>query len=78
MDSKRWFIYVLGLVAVLVVSGQSSAGITGFKAAGHDSRIDLVWDRDEQAAGYSDKHSYGLVAQMAFLKVFLVFYNFPG
>ncbi|MHC4585010.1 MAG: glucoamylase family protein [Planctomycetota bacterium] len=53
MDSKRWFIYLLGLVAALVVNGQSAAGITGLKATGHDSRIDLVWNSDEQAAGYN-------------------------
>jgi len=53
MNSRRWLICLLGWIAVLAVSGQSAAGITGLKATGHDSRIDLVWDIDEQAAGYN-------------------------
>jgi len=53
MDSKRWFIYLFSLAVAIVVSGQSAAGITGFKATGHDSRIDLVWNIDEQAVGYN-------------------------
>jgi hypothetical protein len=53
MVSNRWLIYLFSLAAALVVSGQSSAGITGFKATGHDSRIDLVWNADEQASGYN-------------------------
>ena len=53
MISNRWLIYLLSLVAVLVVSGQSAAGITGLKATGHDRRIDLVWNIDEQAVGYN-------------------------
>ena len=52
MSSDRWLICLLGWAAALVVSGQSAAGITGLKATGHDSRIDLVWNRDEQAVGY--------------------------
>lgn len=44
---------MLGWAAALVVSCQSAAGITGLKATGHDSRIDLVWNRDEQAVGYN-------------------------
>ncbi|MCP4258444.1 MAG: beta-glucosidase [Planctomycetes bacterium] len=53
MDSKRWLIFLLLWVVVLVVGGQSSAGVTGLKATGHDSRIDLVWNIDEQAGGYN-------------------------
>ncbi|MBW7992666.1 MAG: hypothetical protein FVQ84_21980 [Planctomycetes bacterium] len=53
MDSNRWLIYLLSLAAALVVNGQSAAGITGLKATGHDRRIDLVWNSDEQAAGYN-------------------------
>ena len=53
MDSSRWLIYLMVWAAVLVMSGESAAGVTGLKATGHDSRIDLVWDRDEQAVGYN-------------------------
>jgi hypothetical protein len=35
------------------VNGQSAFGITDLKATGHDSRIDLVWNSDEQAVGYN-------------------------
>jgi hypothetical protein len=53
MYSKRWMIYFLNWIAALVVSGQSAAGVTGLKATGHDSRIDLVWNADKQAIGYN-------------------------
>ncbi|MHC4583959.1 MAG: hypothetical protein ACYS3N_05485, partial [Planctomycetota bacterium] len=53
MIFKRWLIYFLVWVAAVGAVGQSAAGITGLKATGHDSRIDLVWNIDEQAAGYN-------------------------
>ncbi|MHC4533873.1 MAG: hypothetical protein ACYS6K_07970 [Planctomycetota bacterium] len=67
MNSNRWFIYLFSLAAALVVSGQSSAGITGFKATGHDSRIDLVWNRDEQASGYNIYSSHN--RRMAWMRL---------
>jgi hypothetical protein len=53
MSLDRTLVYLLGLATAVVVSVQSAAGVTGLKATGHDSRIDLVWNADEQAVGYN-------------------------
>lgn len=36
----------------IVINSQIAAEITGFQATGHDRRIDLVWNINEQAVGY--------------------------
>ena len=67
MDSKRWFIYLFWWITVLTVSGQSAAEIIDLKATGHDSRIDLVWNIDEQASGYNIYRSH--TRRMAWMRL---------
>jgi hypothetical protein len=58
MISDRILSYLFGCMAVLALSGQGAAEVTGLIATGHDSRIDLLWDSDEDAAGYNIYRAY--------------------